>query len=195
MQEREARFVDVEKVGPQGTAVRLSYLNKSVFERLGVNMLWYNITDWLGILAIAAAFAFAVMGFVQLIKRKSLLKVDKEILALGILYIAIIGLYVLFEQVIVNYRPIIMPGCTKPEASFPSSHTMLVYTIMGSTALILGKYVKNDKLCRAMQTVCVIIIAVTVIGRLISGVHWFTDILGALLISTTFLALFSKAVE
>lgn len=189
------RFVDVEKVGPQGTAVGLSYLNKSVFERLGVNMLWYNITDWLGILAIAAAFAFAVMGFVQLIKRKSLLKVDKEILALGILYIAIIGLYVLFEQVIVNYRPIIMPGCTKPEASFPSSHTMLVYTIMGSTALILGKYVKNDKLCRAMQTVCVIIIAVTVIGRLISGVHWFTDILGALLISTTFLALFSKAVE
>ena len=139
--------------------------------------------------------AFAVMGFVQLIKRKSLLKVDKEILALGILYIAIIGLYVLFEQVIVNYRPIIMPGCTKPEASFPSSHTMLVYTIMGSTALILGKYVKNDKLCRAMQTVCVIIIAVTVIGRLISGVHWFTDILGALLISTTLLALFSKAVE
>lgn len=189
------RFVDVEKVGPQGTAVGLFYLNKSVFERLGVNMLWYNITDWLGILAIAAAFAFAVMGFVQLIKRKSLLKVDKEILALGILYIAIIGLYVLFEQVIVNYRPIIMPGCTKPEASFPSSHTMLVYTIMGSTALILGKYVKNDKLCRAMQTVCVIIIAVTVIGRLISGVHWFTDILGALLISTTFLALFSKAIK
>ena len=189
------RFVDVEKVGPQGTAVGLSHMNKSVFERLGVNMLWYNITDWLGVLAIAAAFAFAVMGFVQLIKRKSLLKVDKEILALGVLYIAIIGLYLLFEHVIVNYRPIIMPRGTKPEASFPSSHTMLVYTIMGSTALILGKYVKNDKLCRAMQTVCVIIIAVTVIGRLISGVHWFTDILGALLISTAFLALFSKATE
>lgn len=168
-------------------------LSVSLFSLCSVSV-WLKAA-FVAIICITAAFAFAVMGFVQLIKRKSLLKVDKEILALGILYIAIIGLYVLFEQVIVNYRPIIMPGCTKPEASFPSSHTMLVYTIMGSTALILGKYVKNDKLCRAMQTVCVIIIAVTVIGRPISGVHWFTDILGALLISTTFLALFSKAVE
>ena len=120
------RCVDVEPVGAAGTSVGLSHMNRFVFELTGVNMVWYNITDWLGLAAILAAFLFAATGLVQVIKRRRILKVDKEILALGGLYILVIGIYVLFENVIVNYRPIIMPGCSNPEASFPSSHTMLV---------------------------------------------------------------------
>lgn len=151
-------------------------------------MLWYDITDWLGIAAILTALFFALAGLVQLIKRRSLLKVDREILALGGLYIIVIGLYVLFEKVIINYRPIIMPGSTHPEASFPSSHTMLVCIIMGSAAMLLGKY----KLCTALRIMCLSVIAVTVIGRLIAGVHWFTDILGGILISITLLSVFGE---
>ena len=111
------RLVDVRAVGPEGTSIGLSHLNRFVFELTGVNMIWYNITDWLGITAILAAFVFALTGLVQLIKRRSLLKVDKEILVLGIFYILVIGIYLLFEKVIVNYRPVIMPGCQHPEAS------------------------------------------------------------------------------
>ena len=184
------RCVDVEPVGAAGTSVGLSHMNRFVFELTGVNMVWYNITDWLGLAAILAAFLFAVTGLVQLIKRRSILKVDKEILALGGLYILVIGIYVLFENVIVNYRPIIMPGCSNPEASFPSSHTMLVCVIMGSTIIIIGKYIKKKSLCMVIRGMCAAVIAVTVVGRLISGVHWFTDILGGLLISTFLLALY-----
>ena len=183
--------VDVEPVGAAGTSVGLSHMNRFVFELTGVNMVWYNITDWLGLAAIFAAFLFAATGLVQVIKRRSILKVDKEILALGGLYILVIGIYVLFENVIVNYRPIIMPGCSNPEASFPSSHTMLVCVIMGSTIIIIGKYIKKKSLCMVIRGICAAVIAVTVVGRLISGVHWFTDILGGLLISTFLLALYS----
>ena len=184
------RCVDVEPVGAAGTSVGLSHLNRFVFELTGVNMVWYNITDWLGLAAIFAAFLFAATGLVQVIKRRSILKVDKEILALGGLYILVIGIYVLFENVIVNYRPIIMPGCSNPEASFPSSHTMLVCVIMGSAIIIIGKYIKKKSLCMVIRGICAAVIAVTVVGRLISGVHWFTDILGGLLISTFLLALY-----
>ena len=188
------RCVDVEPVGAAGTSVGLSHMNRFVFELTGVNMVWYNITDWLGLAAILAAFLFAVTGLVQLIKRRSILKVDKEILALGGLYILVIGIYVLFENVIVNYRPIIMPGCSNPEASFPSSHTMLVCVIMGSTIIIIGKYIKKKSLCMVIRGICAAVIAVTVVGRLISGVHWFTDILGGLLISTFLLVLYSALI-
>lgn len=188
------RLVDVAPIGAQGTSIGLSHLNQFIFDLFGVNMLWYTITDWLGIAAILTAFVFAVSGFVQLVKRRSLLKVDREILSLGGLYIIVIGLYLLFENVIINYRPIIMPDSTHPEASFPSSHTMLVCVIMGSAAMLINRYIKNETLCRVLRVICFVIIGITVIGRLIAGVHWFTDILGGILISVTLLSIFKEAI-
>ena len=187
------RFVDVAPIGAQGTSIGLSHLNQFVFDFFGVNMLWYNITDWLGIAAVLTAFLFAIIGLVQLIKRRSLLKVDREILALGVLYLVVIGLYIIFETVIINYRPIIMPDNTRPEASFPSSHTMLVCVIMGSAAMLINRYIKNKTLCRALRAMCFVIIIVTVVGRSIAGVHWFTDIFGGVLISVTLLSLYKES--
>ena len=189
------RFVDVRPIGPEGTSIGLSRLNGFFFRLSGVNILWYHITDWLGVAAILVAFLFAMAGFVQLIKRRSILKVDREILALGGLYIVVIGLYVLFEIMIVNYRPIIMPDGTHPEASFPSSHTMLVCVIMGSAIMLIGKYVKEKRICRVLRGICAAIIGMTVIGRLIAGVHWFTDIVGGILISIFLLSLFSEVLK
>ena len=189
------RFVDVRPIGPEGTSIGLSRLNGFFFRISGVNILWYHITDWLGVAAILVAFLFAMAGFVQLIKRRSILKVDREILALGGLYIVVIGLYVLFEIMIVNYRPIIMPDGTHPEASFPSSHTMLVCVIMGSAIMLIGKYVKEKRICRVLRGICAAIIGMTVIGRLIAGVHWFTDIVGGVLISIFLLSLFSEVLK
>lgn len=189
------RFIDVRPIGPEGTSIGLSRLNGFFFRLSGVNILWYHITDWLGIAAILVAFLFAMAGFVQLIKRRSIFKVDREILALGCLYIVVIGLYVLFEIVIVNYRPIIMPDGIHPEASFPSSHTMLVCVIMGSAIMLIGKYLKEKPLCRVLRGICAAIIGMTVVGRLIAGVHWFTDIVGGILISIFLLSLFSEVLK
>ena len=189
------RFVDVAPIGAQGTSIGLSHLNQFVFDFFGVNMLWYNITDWLGIAAVLTAFLFAIIGLVQLIKRRSLLKVDREILALGVLYLVVIGLYIIFETVIINYRPIIMPDNTRPEASFPSSHTMLIITVMASTAMVIRMYVKNKALSGLVTVLCCIVILLTVWGRLYCGVHWFTDILGAVLYSIALLSLFSFVLQ
>ena len=189
------RLVDAAPIGAQGTSIGLSHLNQFVFDLFGVNMLWYNITDWLGVAAVLTGFVFAVTGLAQLIKRRSLLKVDREILSLGGLYIVVIGLYLFFENVIINYRPIIMPDNTSPEASFPSSHTMLVCVIMGSAAMLINRYIRNKPLNRILRVVCFVIIGVTVVGRLIAGVHWFTDILGGILISVTLLSLYKEAIS
>ena len=166
------RLVDVAPIGADGTSIGLSHLNQFVFDLFGVNMLWYNITDWLGVAAVLTGFVFAVTGLVQLIKRRSLLKVDREILALGGLYIVVIGLYLFFENVIVNYRPIIMPP-----------HTLI------------NRYIINKPLNRILRVVCFVIIGVTVVGRLIAGVHWFTDILGGILISVTLLSLYEEVIS
>lgn len=186
---------DVEMVGPKGTAIGLSHINKAVHEFLGENMLWYDITDILGLVAIAVAAVFAVLGAIQLIKRKSIKKVDMKILTLGGLYAVMMLFYVLFEVVIINYRPIIMPDSTEPEAAFPSSHTMLVCVIMCSAVMVMKDYIKNAHLRLTLQIVSAVIVAVTVVGRLLSGVHWLTDVFGGVLISITLLSIFKALIE
>lgn len=184
---------DVAAIGPSNTSVGCSSINKVVHDLTGVNMLWYNITDYIGYFVLCICAFFGLIGLIQLIRRKSLLKVDRTIICLGVLYIVVIGLYLLFEKVIINYRPIIMPGETAPEASFPSSHTMLIITVMASTSLVIGQYVKNKSARSLLSFICYLIIFVTVLGRLYCGVHWFTDIIGGVLLSITVYELFSAA--
>ena len=111
------RSVDVAPIGPQGTSVGFSHLNQAVFEATGVNMTWYRITQVLGYLAILTAAGFALFGLMQLLRRRSLRAVDRRILALAGLYAAVVVVYALFEKVVINYRPVIMPGDAGPEAS------------------------------------------------------------------------------
>ena len=189
------KTVDVQAIGPEGTSIGLAGINGAIHDITGVHLTWHKITDYLGLLSIVVAVCFACLGFIQLIKRKSLLKVDREILVLGCLYVILAVLYVLFEFVVINERPIIMPGDEHAEASFPSSHTMLGFVILGSCMTVLHKYVRNDRLCGILQAICGVLILIMVFGRLISGVHWFTDILGGILLSAALLFLFVAALD
>ena len=181
------QVVDVKTIGVNGTSIGFATINQFVFETVGVNMIWYHITDWLGIVPILMAMVYALIGFIQLIKRRSLLKVDKEIILLGMYYIVVIGMYVLFEKYVINYRPILMYGFL--EASYPSSHTLMTICLCGSSILINDKIFKN-KATQIVNAFSVLIIIITVIGRLISGVHWFSDIVGGIIISTALLMTF-----
>ena len=185
------RTYDVAAIGPDGTSVGFSTLNQTVHDITGVHMMWYDLTDLMGYAAIGVCALFGLVGLVQLIRRRSLLKVDKTIYALGCFYVVVIGCYDFFEKFIINYRPIIMPGDGAPEASFPSSHTMLIITVMASTAMVAGQYIHNKALRTIVRLLCDAAIAVTVFGRLYCGVHWFTDIIGGVLLSITLLSLFS----
>ena len=133
------------------------------------------------------AIVYAFIGLIQFIKRRSIFKVDKEIILLGLYYIIVIALYVFFEKVIINYRPILMNGFL--EASYPSSHTLMTICICGSSILI-NKKLFNNKITKVINYLSIIIITITVVGRLISGVHWFTDIIGGILISSGLLMTF-----
>lgn len=189
------RTVDVAAIGAAGTSIGLSTINGAVHTLFGVSTFWYNVTSVLGVVAILVVAAFGLLGLYQLIQRKNIFAVDKEILALGGLYVVMAVVYVFFEKVIVNYRPIMMADAVEAEASFPSSHTMLICVIMGSAAMLLKKYVQDDTLRFVLGMVCNVIMAVTVIGRLICGVHWFTDILGGVLISSVLLFAYSAIID
>lgn len=155
-------------------------------------MLWYSITDWLGVVAILFALGYAIIGGIQVIKRKSIFKVDKEIIALGIFYILIVAVYILFEKLSLNYRPVLMDGVA--EASYPSSHTLMSVCICGS-AILINKKLFNNKITKILNVLSLILIITIVVGRLISGVHWFTDIIGGLLISSALLMSFYTAIN
>ncbi len=188
------KTIDVAAIGPEGTKIGLSHVNAAVHTLFGFNPVWYKITQALGLLAIGVAAVFALIGLVQLVQRRSFWKVDRELGALGVLYAVVVVLYALFEVVIVNYRPVIMPDAAHVEASFPSSHTMLICVVMGSAMMLAARHWngRRDGSRRAtVDAVCALVMALTVFGRLISGVHWFTDILGGVLLSAALLSLYA----
>lgn len=178
------KYVDTSTIGPNGSVVGFSSLNSFVFNLTGNNMTLYKITEILGIIPILIALMYAVIGLIQVIDRKSL-KVDKELIALGILYIIVILIYVFFEKCIINYRPVIIDGVL--EASYPSSHTLLSICICGS-ALLINKYLFNNKKnYKYINIISIISMVLIVLGRLLSGVHWASDIIGSIIISITLL--------
>ena len=187
------KYVDVQAIGPNGSSVGFAGINKAISGLLGTHMSLYKLTEYLGYLALLFAFNYALIGILQLFKRKSLLKIDKEIIILGVFYIIVIGLYVFFEKVIINYRPVLIDGVL--EASYPSSHTLLALCICGSS-LIVNKYLFKDKKSAKYGNVISILLMISILlGRLISGVHWFSDIVGGILISVALLKIFKTVLE
>ena len=174
-------FVDVQAIGPRESVVGFATLNGYVHSLIGVNMSLYVITDWLGLVPIGVALGFAVFGLIEWVGRKSLFKVSRSILILGGFYIAVAAVYILFEIVVINYRPTLIDGYL--EASYPSSTTMLVMCVMPTAMMQLRTRVKNAVFRRCLMIVIGAFIAFMVVGRLVSGVHWVTDIIGGALVS------------
>lgn len=174
--------VDVRPVGQNGTDIGFSAFNTWFHKLTGVHMMIYTITDWLGLVPIFICMCFGVLGLVQLIRRRSLLKVDADILLLGIYYIVVIFGYLFFEMVPINYRPIPIENIL--EASYPSSTTLLVLSVMPTMKLQVDRRFSRRGIRIASNVFVVGFSAFMVIGRLIAGVHWATDIVGSVLLST-----------
>lgn len=179
-------IVDVQPIGANGTSVGFAIWNSWFHELTGVHMTLYTLTDWLGLVPIFICMIFAGIGFVQLVRRRSLFKVDYDILLLGIYYVIVIFSYLIFEMIPINYRPILIDGIL--EASYPSSTTLLVLCVMPTLIERTSRKLKQSKVKwlkvnRLTRLFAICFSAFMVLGRLVSGVHWFTDIVGAIILS------------
>lgn len=183
-------LIDVQAIGPLESTVGFATLNRFFHSLTGVHMTLYTITDWLSLIPLASVLAFAALGLTQWIQRKKLSKVDHSILLLGSFYVVVMILYALFEFVVINYRPVLINGIL--EASYPSSTTMLVLTVMPTTIMQLDIRIKTPAHKQWVFWSITVFIAFTVIGRLVSGVHWFTDIIGGALLSTGLVFLYTS---
>ena len=186
------RWVGVQAVGQNETKIGFADFNVWFHQLTGVHMTLYTITDWLGLVPIFICLCFGVLGLVQLIKRRSLLRVDPDILLLGIYYVLVIACYLIFEMIPVNYRPVLIEG--RLEASYPSSTTLLVLSVMPTLWFQASRRVSNAMIRKAVAVFVVTFSVFMVIGRLVSGVHWATDIIGSVLLSAGLYMLYRSAV-
>ena len=187
------QMVDLQPIGPNGSSVGFAALNGWFHQLTGVHWVLYTLTDWLGLVPIFVCLIFAGVGFIQLVQRKSLLKVDLDIILLGVYYVFVIFGYLLFEMVPINYRPVLIEGFL--EASYPSSTTLLVLSVMPTLYFQARRRLTKNAL---RQTICIFSVlfsAFMVIGRLVSGVHWMTDIVGAVLLSSGIFLIYKASVN
>ena len=177
------KWIDVQAIGPEGSAVGFATLNGFVHDRIGVHMSLYTLTDWLSVIPLGLVAGFGIQGLIQWIQRKSLGQVDRDLLILGGFYAVVMAAFLLFEAVVINYRPVLIEGVL--EVSYPSSTTMLCMCVLPTTAMRL----------RSRRWLAGILMAFTIFmvaARLISGVHWLTDIIGGALLSTGLVMLYDS---
>ena len=174
--------VDVRPIGPNGSLVGFAGLNGFMQRLIGVHMALYVLTDWLSLIPVLVILGFGILGLRQWIRRKTLWKVDRSILALGGFYVITGAAFLFFETYVVNYRPILIDGVL--EASYPSSTTMLVICVMSTAFLQLRERMRNTPFRKKLLFLIGGFTVFMVIGRLLSGVHWFSDIVGGILLSS-----------
>lgn len=184
--------VDVRPVGVNGTNIGFATVNTWFHRLTGVHMGLYTVTDWLGLVPIAVCIGFGLLGLAQWVRRRSIAKVDRDILLLGGYYILVILGYLIFEMIPINYRPILIDGAM--EASFPSSTTLLVLSVMPTLLFQVNRRAKGQTVRRLTAAFVVLFSVFMVIGRLVAGVHWLTDIVGSVLLSAGLYSLYRAAV-
>ena len=184
--------VDVQQIGPRQSAVGFATVNGWFHRLTNVHWMLYTLTDWLGLVPIVVCLLFAYVGLAQLVQRRSLLKVDLDILLLGVYYVLVIFAYLLFEMVPLNYRPVLIEGIL--EVSYPSSTTLLVLSVMPTLHFQAERRLKNSALRHCIKVLTVLFSVFMVVGRLLSGVHWLTDIVGAILLSGGLFLLYKASV-
>ena len=184
--------IDVQPVGQNGTNVGFATFNVWFHGITGVHMGIYTATDWLGFVPIAVCLCFGVLGAVHLVRRRGMFRVDADLLLLGVYYIVVILCYLVFEMFPINYRPIPIDGIM--EASYPSSTTLLVLCVMPTLKFQADRRAKVSAARGAATAFVIVFSALMVLGRLVAGVHWATDIVGAALLAAGLFALYTSAV-
>lgn len=149
-------------------------------------MKWDLISDIILLASFAILGVFVVLGLYQLITRKSLLKVDHRLLWMILPLVLIAITYVVFDKFLVlNIRP-----NGSGEASFPSTHVMVVSTIFLIIALNLPYYIKSKTAWIIIDIAMLLLIVLVCVGRVLSEMHWLSDVLGGLAFAIIFAVIY-----
>ena len=173
-------LVDVRSIGPLGSMVGFAGLNGWFHGLTGVHWWLYDLTDLLGLASLGICGVFGLQGLCQWVRRKSIRRVDGELLALGGFYLTVLAVFFLFELLQINHRPVLIEG--RLEASYPSSTTMLALCVLPTAMLRLRS--------RWVRFLLAALTAFLVLGRLLCGVHWVSDIIGGALLSAGLVTLY-----
>jgi len=173
-------FIDVKVINETDKEIGLAFINK-LSNNVSYNEFLDKISDIFMILSIGFILFLAIKGLVQLVKRKNILKVDKEILVFGGVVVLMAVLWITFDRLfIINYRPILIDG--ELEASYPSTHIMIVTFTMLSSIDLLIKYIQNKKIRYTSSVTVWLCIGLTIVLRFASGMHWISDCLGGFIL-------------
>lgn len=189
-------FVDVKAIGPCNTEVGFASINGWFHSATNTSNVLYSISNYAGYISLLSVGIFAIVGIYELVKCKSFKKLDPRLYILAGFYVFLAFFYLLFEKIVINYRPVLMTGEITPEASYPSSHTMLVIGVMFTAVHQISYLLKNNARLRSILIICCYFLTVlTIVTRLLSGVHWLTDIIGGALLSFTLVLYYYAVVD
>ncbi|MCQ2752231.1 MAG: phosphatase PAP2 family protein [Coriobacteriales bacterium] len=189
-------YVNVAPIGLENTNVGFSSINELFKNMLPYNSTAYTISTIIGYIAIMIAAIFFFVTVTQLIKRRSIKKVDNDLLALMFVYAISVAIYIVFNKTAINYRPVMPAGETELEPSFPSSHTFLFVSYFGTQILIIRKYIfDKPKIYKPCTIILLILMVVGIITRTISGVHWITDIIAGILYAMTLISFYGCCIN
>lgn len=181
-------YVDAKPMGLDGTKIGFASLNVPIHQFLGFNKAFYYLSKGIGVITFIVAGFFAALTVIEMFIRKGIFKADQSLYALCVIYVLVIIAYVLFDKLAINFRPIDMGEGLEP--SYPSTHTMLAVVVFVTGAIQL-KYRLDESVIK--RTVIIVLYALNglmILFRMLSGVHWFTDILGGVIIGAVFISLY-----
>lgn len=102
---------------------------------------------------------------------------------------------VIFKNVFMRERPPFSLIDKPSDYSFPSGHTMCSVAFYGFIIYLVNKYIKNKILKWIIIFLCLITIILIGFSRLYLNVHYFTDVIGGLILGLVCLLMFVNYVK
>lgn len=168
-------FVDVKIYNVTNTEIGLYSLNK-IFLVNSINSNYINIiSNGIFLICLLVIILMLLLITFEYFKTK---KINKNNLNFIIHFLIMVLIWIIFDKIlIINYRPILING--NIEGSYPSTHVMVSTFVLLFLSDKLKKIFKNDKI---FYIISIGLIIIQSISRILLTMHWFTDIIGGLLI-------------
>lgn len=100
--------IDVQAIGAGMSDIGFASFNDGMRVKIGTSGTMDKLSTMLMLLGFGTAFVFFVIWLVQIFKYRTFTApLDGELYLLGLTYIALMVFYVLFEKLVINYRPIL----------------------------------------------------------------------------------------